>query len=276
MSTSPTDPASPDVTSQRWGNRRRIRIASVLLGVAVAGIFGTVLALASHRPPPALAPTFEPAFARTVPQAIETMPLTDEHGQTVDLADFRGRIVVLADFLTSCQNECPISTGAFLTLERDLRADGLRTNVSIVEVTVDPKRDNPGRLAAYEKYTGVDWTLLTGSQAQITRFWQHFGASYNDVPDGPNDMTAVDWETGKRYTYDVDHSNNVYVFDAAGHERLLTAGLPSIGKTLPPKLASLLSPLGVEHLDDPGFGSWTVADLRSAIGSLLGRSVPAG
>jgi protein SCO1/2 len=202
------------------------------------------------------------------------MPLTDERDRTVDLADFRGRVVVLADFLTSCQDECPISTGAFLTLERDLRADGLGADVAVVEVTVDPKRDTPARLAAYEKYTGVDWTLLTGSAAEITMFWQHFGASYNDIADGPDDTTAVDWETGKRYTYDVDHSNNVYVFDAVGHERLLTEGLPSIGKTLPPKLASLLSPLGVKHLDDPGFGAWTEADLRSAIGSLLGRTVP--
>ena len=272
---STTDSPSAAEPTAPLPSRRRARIISLLIGLVIAGIAGITLALSTGSSIPAVPATFSDSLAHTVPAGIDALPLLDEHGRRVTLASFRGRIVVLADFLTSCQDECPISTGAFLAFERDLRADGLASKVAVVEVTVDPGRDSVARLAAYERYTGVDWTLLTGTPSQIATFWKHFGASYQAVPDLPSDTAAIDWETGKPYTYDVDHSNNVYLFDAAGNERLITEGLPSIGKTLPPKLHSLLSPLGVDHLDHPGFGAWTEADLRGAVGSLLGRSVPA-
>jgi cytochrome oxidase Cu insertion factor (SCO1/SenC/PrrC family) len=275
MSTTDTPPASEPTAPATQPSRRRARIVSLLIGLVVAAIAGIVLAIATGSSTPAVPASFSPSLARTLPARIGDLPLLNEHGQRTTLASFHGRIVVLADFLTSCQDECPISTGAFLAFERDLRADGLSSKVAVVEVTVDPGRDSVARLAAYERYTGVDWTLLTGTPSQLATFWKYFGASYQTVPDLPSDTDAIDWETGKRYTYDVDHSNNVYLFDATGNERLITEGLPSIGKTLPPRLRSLLSPLGVDHLDHPGFGAWTEADLRDAVGSLLGRSVPA-
>lgn len=265
--------APPPLTEGALGNRRRTRIISVAVGIVVAVVAGTVLALSTNSSTPKAQTAFEPSLARNVPRSIATMALVDQLGRTVSLGQFKGRVVVLADFLTSCQDECPVSTGAFLAFERDLRADHLGSKVSIVEVTVDPARDTPARLVAYERYTGVDWTLLTGTQPQIDTFWRHFGASYDKVADSPDDTAAIDWETGKRYRYDMDHSNNVYLFDASGHERLITEGLPNIHGTLPPRLGSLLSPLGVTHLNHPGFGAWTVGDLASAVGSLLGQRV---
>ncbi len=53
------------------------------------------------------------------------IPLVNEHGQTTSLGAFRGRIVVLTSFLTSCQETCPLTTGAFLDMQRDLKAAGL-------------------------------------------------------------------------------------------------------------------------------------------------------
>jgi cytochrome oxidase Cu insertion factor (SCO1/SenC/PrrC family) len=254
-------------------SRRRIRVLSILLGIVVAAIFGVVLARATRSSPPTVPSTFAPSLARHVPPAIAALSLVDEHGHRTALAAFKGRVMVLANFLTSCQEECPVSTGAFLEFEQSLRSDGLESKVAIVEVTIDPARDTPARLAAYEKYTGVDWTLLTGTQAQIDAFWNSFGASYDKVADRPTDVTAIDWETGKRYTYDMNHSNNVYILDASGHERFITAGLPSIHKPLPSKLMGLLSPEGVSNLNHPGFGAWSVGDLRAAVGSVLGRSI---
>jgi cytochrome oxidase Cu insertion factor (SCO1/SenC/PrrC family) len=273
MSSAPPSPESPPGTPRP--NRRRFRVASILLGVVAAGVIGTVLALTTGSSTPSRPATFAVSLQQSVPRAVDTLSFLDQRGRRTTLASFKGRVVVLADFLTSCQDECPISTGAFLTFERHLRADGLTSKVSVVEVTVDPGRDTVARLAAYEKYTGVDWTLLTGSQSQIDTFWKYFGASYDKVSETASDTAALDWATGKPYTYDMDHSNNVYLFDVAGHERLITEGLPSIGKTLPTKLRSLLSPLGITHLDNPGFGAWTEADLRAATGALLGQTVRA-
>jgi len=265
--------APPPVSDGAHLNRRQIRVISVTVGVVVAAVVGTVLALTTNSSTPKAQTAFEPSLARNVPRSIAVMPLVDQLGKTTSLGQFKGRVVVLADFLTSCQEECPVSTGAFLAFERDLRTDHLGSKVSIVEVTVDPARDTPSRLAAYERYTGVNWTLLTGTQSQIDTFWQHFGASYDKVVNPPGDTAAIDWETGKPYRYDMDHSNNVYLFDTSGHERLITEGLPSVRRPLPHNLASLLSPAGVHSFTHPGFGAWTVGDLASAVGSLLGQRV---
>ena len=57
---------------------------------------------------------------------------------------------MLAPFLSLCQDECPLVTGAFISLQRDLRAAGLSHRVVFVEATVDPGRDSVARLAAYQ------------------------------------------------------------------------------------------------------------------------------
>ena len=56
-----------------------------------------------------------------------------------------------------------MTTGALLALEHDLAAQHLTSKAAIVEVTVDPGRDTPQRMAAYAKLTGVGWPLLTSS-----------------------------------------------------------------------------------------------------------------
>ena len=88
------------------------------------------------------------AASRVVPNRIATISLLDSSGKQTDLAAFRGRIVVLANFMTSCQEECPITTGALLNVEQALHAAHLTDRVSILEVSVDPWRDDPSRLLA--------------------------------------------------------------------------------------------------------------------------------
>ena len=96
------------------------------------------------------------------------MPLVDKQGRTVSLASFHGRVVVLAPTLTLCSEVCPITSGAFIRMEAAVRKAGLGSRVAFVEVTVDPERDTPSRLRAYERLTGVDWTLLTvGAAASV-------------------------------------------------------------------------------------------------------------
>jgi cytochrome oxidase Cu insertion factor (SCO1/SenC/PrrC family) len=203
----------------------------------------------------------------------QTVPLVNQQGQAVSLAGLRGKVVVLAPFLTLCQDECPLVTGAFISLQRDLRAAGLSRRVVFVEATVDPGRDTVDRLAAYEKEFGADWDLWTGTPADIAAFWKPFGVEYQIVPE--EQPAKIDWYTGKPLTYDVDHTDGYILIDPAGRERFVDASAPNQKGALNAKLRSLLNDGGLHELQNPAAPDWTTADALASISWLLGTNVPA-
>jgi cytochrome oxidase Cu insertion factor (SCO1/SenC/PrrC family) len=199
--------------------------------------------------------------------------LVDQQGRAVSLAALRGTVVVLAPFLTLCQDECPLVTGAFISLERDLRAAGLAHRVVFVEATVDPGRDSVARLAAYQKEFGADWDLWTGSAANVAAFWKPFGVEYQIVPE--EQPAKTDWWTGTPLTYDVDHTDGYILIDGHGRERFVDATAPNEKGELDPKLTGLLDAGGVHELENPEGPDWTPTDALASISWLLGTSVPA-
>jgi hypothetical protein len=62
-----------------------------------------------------------------------------------------------------------------------VKAAGLADQVAFLEVTVDPDRDSPARLAAYAQQFGATWPLLTGTSRSSRPF--------------PRDSVPVDWDT---------------------------------------------------------------------------------
>jgi protein SCO1/2 len=198
------------------------------------------------------------------------LPLEDQAGRPVALAQFRGKVVFLVPFLTSCQEECPITTGALLAMRRSITHDGLTNKVAIVETTVDPWRDTPQRLTAYAGLTGGNWPLLTGSAGDIARLWQYFGIYYQTVPEGS--PAGIDWETHRPYSYDVNHSNGFILLDRSLRERFFAGGMAKVD-SLRPNLQHLLDNQGQQNLDHPESGSWTIGDGLDAIGWVLGRPV---
>jgi protein SCO1 len=206
---------------------------------------------------------------RPTPQHVA---LENQQGQTVSLAALRGKVVVLSPFLTLCQDECPLVTGAFISLQRDLRAAGQAHRVVFVEATVDPGRDTVARLAAYQKEFGASWDLWTGTPAQIAAFWKPFGVEYQKIPEEqpPKD----DWWTGQPLTYDVEHTDGYILIDPSGRERFVDATAPNMKGQLNQKLTSLLNEGGVHELNNPEGPNWTTADALASISWLLGTNVP--
>ncbi|HEY3942054.1 MAG TPA: SCO family protein [Acidimicrobiales bacterium] len=260
-----------DRPRSRWGRRhvvpRALLSAFVLLGLGLVGEAGGAGASTPSAPPASIGVTEH----RTVPAAITDLAFQDQDGRTVTLDQFRGKVVLLAPFLTSCQEECPITTGALLEMAKSIARDGLAHQVALIEVTVDPGRDTPARLAAYARWTGSDWPLLTGTGATIAQLWRYFGVYYQTVPEGS--PPGIDWETHQPYTYDVDHSDGFFLLDQRLRERFFAGGMVKVGK-LPPRLQHLLDREGRSNLKDPGGGHWTVAQGLDAIGWVLGRQLP--
>jgi protein SCO1/2 len=199
------------------------------------------------------------------------VPLLDKDGKQVTLAHFRGRVVVLSPVLTLCHEVCPLTTGAFLSMERAVRKAGLGDRVLFAEISVDPWRDSAARLRAFARYTGINFTLLTGTQQNLRRFWRFFGVGYFKTPQSkPPD---IDWWTHKPETFDVAHSDGLFFVDQRGHLRIVVLGMPNVHRKLAARLRSLLSDKGLKNLVRPE-APWTVSEALADLSFLLGRRIP--
>ena len=243
-------------------NRRSRWVASAALLVVAAAATGAALALTGGGAQPALAGD---AVDRSVPR----LSLEDAQGATTSLAAYRGRVVVFAPFLTLCGEVCPLTTAALQAVQRDVTRLGLARKVVVAEVSVDPWRDTPARLRAFARLTGTRFPLFTGTTTELARFWHFFGVAYwRTKEDKPPD---VDWLTGKPLTFDVSHTDALFLIDATGRERVLDIGMPTTG-SVPAALRRLLDAQGRADLAHPQPG-WTVAQALADV-RRLARSAP--
>ena len=205
---------------------------------------------------------------RTIPD----VPLISSSGTPTSLRDYRGKDIVMAPFLSLCQDECPLVTGAFIALQRDVRAAGLGSKVVFMEITVDPGRDTPARLAAYSKEFGADWVLATGTPVNLNALWKFLGVSVQIVPE--EQPAKTDWYTGMPLTYDVDHTDGYFLIDALGHERFSDSNPPNLHGQLDQELKGLLNAGGIKNLDDQAAPTWTLDQALSSLSWLVGRTIP--
>jgi cytochrome oxidase Cu insertion factor (SCO1/SenC/PrrC family) len=237
-----------------------------LLAVLLAG---GILTACGGGPPPAPQASQGIVENRVVPG---TIPLVDPAGRVTNLAAYRGKYIVLAPFLSLCQDECPLVTGAFIALQHDVRAAGLGQQVVFMEITVDPRRDTPARLAAYAARFGADWPLFTGTPADLDELWKFFGVSHQVVPEAQ--PPELDWWTGKPLTYDVDHTDGYILIDRQGRERFVDATPPNLHGQLDKGLTGLLNAGGRQNLYHQTGNSWTLSEALASLEWLVGRPLP--
>lgn len=253
------------------------RFLAMLASLLVAGVaLGVAIALVGGGGRAGRGGVGEPTLARSPAQAgwpfhrkVPSLTLRASTGQSISLADLKGKVIVLAPSLTLCHEVCPMTTQAFITMRAALAREGLGGRVAFVEATVDPWRDTPARLRAYAKLTGARFPQLTGGVSQMRRFWKWFGIGFKRVPQGhPPD---VDWMTHRPETFDVEHTDGVFLIDARGYERAFFPGIADVGGHMEPALRRLLSKTGLSNLVHPG-DAWTEAQVMEGVARLLGRS----
>jgi protein SCO1/2 len=207
-------------------------------------------------------------------RAIPNIPLITSAGTPTSLAAYRGKYVVMANFLSLCQDECPLVTGAFIALQRDIKAAGLGAKVVFMEITIDPRRDTPARLAAYATQFGADWPLLTGTPANLAALWKFFGVYVQIVPE--DQPAKIDWYTGTPLSYDVNHTDGYILIGPDGHERFSDSNAPNLHGRLNHGLSGLLNAGGMRNLNHQANPSWTLSDALSSISWLVGQNIPGG
>ena len=133
--------------------------------------------------------------------------LTDDAGKAVTGADFRGKVVLLYFGYTHCPDVCPLTLAQLhVTMQRlGSVADGAR----ILFVSVDPTRDTPPVLKAYVNAFDPRAVGLTGSPRAVEALSKRYRSAFTREP------------ATRDGAYEVSHSSAIYVFDRAGHARVL-------------------------------------------------------
>jgi cytochrome oxidase Cu insertion factor (SCO1/SenC/PrrC family) len=185
--------------------------------------------------------------------AVPPFRLLDQHGRVFDNSSIAGRDVLLAAFHTDCHTTCPLYTGLYLQLRRQVPASTL-----LVEVTTDPLHDTPEVLRAYAAGLDATWTFATGPPEAVADFWKTF-----KVELGGGD----------------GHSSILLVIDRHGFLRKQYQGVPRLDQPLAAPLRVGLNGQGLEQLRSrgDGWGAAQVLDALRTVGSQLERSaIPGG
>lgn len=208
-----------------------------------------------------------------IPQSIRDLPFTTSNGKQVSLADLTGRIVVLSDMMTLCQETCPLDTATVVQTARAQEHPASEKSPVFISLTVDPTRDTTTQLRAYRTLftkPPADWQAWTGSVKNVDALWTYFGVWRQRVANGPG-PAPHNWRTGAPLTYDVQHSDEVFFLDPAGHERFVLEGAPyAAGGTVPQALQKFMDAQGLKNLKDPAPTAWTEAQAETVIRSLQG------
>lgn len=153
----------------------------------------------------ALGLVFSMLFAQTAihaktPSVGGDFELTSHLGESFSLQDIRGKVAILFFGFTHCPDVCP---STLLDIQRLLVNLGDQADdVSVLFVSVDPKRDTPEKLASYVEYFSKNIIGLTGTDEQI----QNVLARYNS-------SSKID---GSGDHYNVEHTANLFLINRQG------------------------------------------------------------
>ena len=134
-------------------------------------------------------------------------------GKAVSLASLHGKVVLLYFGFTYCPEMCPTELLQFQHLLSQLPPDK-RRQVQPIFISVDPKRDTAEVLDPYVSHFGEEILALTGSEAELRKVADQYGAQFRYVP------------TGDSYT--VDHTVSTFLIDTGGKlVRIFPYGTPT-------------------------------------------------
>ena len=129
--------------------------------------------------------------------------LVDDAGRSLRLSDLRGQVVLISFVYLSCPTACPLITQRLALLHRELSRTG-RTpgRVTLLSITVDPKRDDAAALARYARAVGADgrgWRFLREEPSRLSPVLAAFDEWTRRAPGG-----------------DVDHPARLHLIDGRG------------------------------------------------------------
>lgn len=138
--------------------------------------------------------------------------LIDSHEKPIRFEQLRGQVVLVGFVFTTCNGSCPATTHRMANVHQALAERGLlKDKVRLVSITLDPERDTPAALRAYQRLYDIDgsaWHFLTGSAGEVKKVHKDWGMwakpSANGQLDHPSRIYLVDPRGQIREIYNLD------------------------------------------------------------------------
>jgi protein SCO1/2 len=141
------------------------------------------------------------------PAALPEFMLTRQDGKTGNLSELApGTRLVFFGF-TNCPNVCPPALQKMRQVQRAVEADG-KSKLTGVFVSVDGERDTPTVMKSFLEPFGPGFVGLTGDPRTVRDIATSFAAVF--FKGMPTDRVGG---------YNVEHTSQVYLVDAAGRLR---------------------------------------------------------
>ncbi len=126
---------------------------------------------------------------------------TNQNNEDIQLKDLEGDVLVMVMIYTSCQAACPRLVADMRNIEEKL-PDGIKDEVKMIFVSIDPETDTPERLKAFAKENFMDedpWIFLRSTIENTREFAAVLAVNYKQI-------TPMDFS----------HSNIISVFNRQG------------------------------------------------------------
>ncbi|MFO7721381.1 MAG: SCO family protein [Gillisia sp.] len=126
---------------------------------------------------------------------------TNQDNEDIQLKDLQGDVLVMVMIYTSCKAACPRLVADMRNIEEKL-PDGVKDEVKMIFVSIDPETDTPERLKAFAKENFMDedpWIFLRSSEENTREFAAVLAVNYKQI-------TPMDFS----------HSNIISVFNRQG------------------------------------------------------------
>lgn len=134
-------------------------------------------------------------------RALPHFSLTDSEQGIFDKSGLYGKWSFLFFGYSRCPDVCPHTLQALRWAADRIRRDGGDEDVRFVFVSVDPARDDPGRLKDYVSWFDPDFLGVSGPGAQLAALTEAVDAPYRRITQ----------ESGGDGNYFMDHSAMIFL-----------------------------------------------------------------
>jgi protein SCO1/2 len=168
---------------------------NILFGVLVALLLVAIGVYEYTLPPTLHGAIIDP------PKQMNNFNLSGANGP-VSLSDFHGKLAVVFFGFTHCDDICPLTLAKLN--DALTRLGSQSTQVNVIFISVDYKRDTPQISGAYASKFRPEFVGLSGSQAEIDAVTKDFGIAYSlGEPDASG-------------SYEVQHTATLLLLDQQG------------------------------------------------------------